>query len=381
MKTARKRRPNKRKSNANQLERGVCSEYECMAPEQKRQRIDSGLQTPNSKANMYPLINDLIMLVAHHVRDKANGHNDAVAHRANSSALSSLVGTQLDPIGYTDLATILVCASVYLIQLAAVAYVVVNRKYAPIRALCPLSLAVMYAGSVVWFVGDVFTDDMAHPRGIATNCIVTTVWLRMVLGQNVVFGVLLVHAVLAMLRYTFHIDTTHSSRRRWIQFIATAGFAACDIALAIVATLLPKDRTVRFVDVLDVCEFKQAFKNMGVVQAWLLWGASFLISALVASKARCAHNEGRNLVAACVALSAALTFHTVVYYRKPMYPATLGWRIAAVCINQTSCLVAWWIIAGRTIYGCILYRDVYLAEWDERENDNDSAHSTDNKAY
>ncbi|KAJ2513200.1 hypothetical protein GGI11_004484 [Coemansia sp. RSA 2049] len=119
MKTARKRRPNKRKSNANQLERGVCSEYECMAPEQKRQRIDSGLQTPNSsngtvesggsfdldraiqsthqlrslkampgnvkEASMYPLIKEFIMLVAHHVRDKANSHNYAVAHRANGS--------------------------------------------------------------------------------------------------------------------------------------------------------------------------------------------------------------------------------------------------------------------------------------------------------
>ncbi|KAJ2656560.1 hypothetical protein IWW48_004978 [Coemansia sp. RSA 1200] len=297
-------------------------------------------------------------------------------------ALSSLVGTKLDPIGYTDLATILVCASVYLVQLAAVAYVVINRKYAPIRSLSPLSLAVMYAGSVVWFVGDVFTDDMAHPRGITTNCIVTTVWLRMVLGQNVVFGVLLVHAVLAVLRYTFYIGTTHNSRRRWIQFMAIAAFAVYDIALAIVATLQPKDQTVRFVDVLDVCEFKQAFKDMGVVLAWLLWGASFLISAFVASKARCAHNEGRNLVAACMALSVALTFHTVVYYKKPMYPATLGWRIAAVCINQASCIVAWWIIAGRAIYGCLLYRDVYLAEWENHDNDNnDSAYSTDDKAY
>ncbi|KAJ2686518.1 hypothetical protein GGH99_003464, partial [Coemansia sp. RSA 1285] len=37
------------------------------------------------EASMYPLIKEFIMLVAHHVRDKANSHNYAVAHRANGS--------------------------------------------------------------------------------------------------------------------------------------------------------------------------------------------------------------------------------------------------------------------------------------------------------
>ncbi|KAJ2537745.1 hypothetical protein EV175_006629, partial [Coemansia sp. RSA 1933] len=216
MKTARKSRSNKRKSNANQLERGVRSEYECMVPEQKRQRVNPALQTPNSKpistagthtstpqvarckgkgvtenasantnkvqderkkeaghiadncirentdsvlslikpseplrqitdsiiratlksinrtprssgggtaesegsfdldraiqstrrlrslkpmpenvkeGNMYPLIKDFIMLVAHHVRDKANSHNDAVAHRANGARTRAMSKT------------------------------------------------------------------------------------------------------------------------------------------------------------------------------------------------------------------------------------------------------------------------------------------------
>ncbi|KAJ1727993.1 hypothetical protein LPJ72_005669, partial [Coemansia sp. Benny D160-2] len=205
MKLARKSRSSKRKSNANQLERGVRSEYECMTSEQKRkrQRVNSELQTPNSsvtenastntnkvqderkkeaehiadncirentdsvfslikpseplvqkltdsivyatlkrikqsprsngggtaenegsfdldraimsthrlrnlkpmpenvkEANMYPLIKDLIMLVAHHVREKANSHNEAVARRANGArtrAMSETTSAMLNP--------------------------------------------------------------------------------------------------------------------------------------------------------------------------------------------------------------------------------------------------------------------------------------------
>ncbi|KAJ2654379.1 hypothetical protein IWW48_006138 [Coemansia sp. RSA 1200] len=37
------------------------------------------------EASMYLLIKEFIMLVARHVRGKANSHNDAVAHRANGS--------------------------------------------------------------------------------------------------------------------------------------------------------------------------------------------------------------------------------------------------------------------------------------------------------
>ncbi|KAJ2504299.1 hypothetical protein H4217_009428, partial [Coemansia sp. RSA 1939] len=52
------------------------------------------------EANMYPLIKDLIMLVAHHVRDKANSHNEAVARRANGArtrAMSETTSAMLNP--------------------------------------------------------------------------------------------------------------------------------------------------------------------------------------------------------------------------------------------------------------------------------------------
>ncbi|KAJ1800217.1 hypothetical protein LPJ59_001256 [Coemansia sp. RSA 2399] len=281
---------------------------------------------------------------------------------------ASLLGIQMDPIGYGDLTAIISCASMYLFQLAAVVYVVAYRKHRPIGALFPSSLAIMYAASVLWFVGDVFANNMAHPNRITSNCIFTAVWLRTALGQVAIYGVMTFHTTLALLRYRFGTDMEDARTRRRIQLLVAGAIVACNMAVATITTLVPKSRTVKFVQVLDVCEFTPAFKNTGVIISWVAWAIPFLTSVYVFFKVACAHNEGRHLLAACLALAVALIFHTATYYIKPKYPTKLVWRVAVVCMDQAACLAAWWLVAGRAIYGCLLYRDAYLDDWDNRDS-------------
>ncbi|KAJ2553830.1 hypothetical protein EV175_002795 [Coemansia sp. RSA 1933] len=273
----------------------------------------------------------------------------------------------MDPIGYGDLTAIISCASMYLFQLAAVVYVVAYRKQRPIGALVPSSLVVMYAASVLWFAGDVYSNNMAHPKGVATNCIFTAVWLRTALGQVMMYGVLSFHSTLTMLRYRFGINMEDTGRRWRIQLLVAGVILAINMAIATITTLVPRSRTVKFVQVLDICEFTPAFKNTGVIIGWISWGNVFLTSVYLVCKVTCTHNEGQHQLAACLALGVTLTFHTAVYYIKPKYPTALVWRVAVVCMDMVACLAAWWFIAGRAIYGCLLYRDVYLDEWEKRD--------------
>ncbi|KAJ2634828.1 hypothetical protein GGF40_003971 [Coemansia sp. RSA 1286] len=66
-----------------------------------------------------------------------------------------------------------------------------------------------------------------------------------------------------------------------------------------------------------------------------------------------------------------MVFHTVVFYRKPMYPATLAWRVAVVSVDQLAWFVAWWAIMGKSLYICAFRGDAWLDEYGRKIDDDD----------
>ncbi|KAI9503852.1 hypothetical protein BX070DRAFT_252438 [Coemansia spiralis] len=268
---------------------------------------------------------------------------------------ASLIGVKLDHISYYDLAVIIAWAIIYIIHLPLVIYMVAKHKYPPLASISP-TMCVFYIGAMVWFVGDVLTNEMVHPvTRPLQNCVLTTIWLRSILGQALVFNVILYKATLCWFKHKYKRRVERSYR--WA-IIGT--MVAYNLAVGVIITVLPADMTVKFVPVLDICQFTKAFKNTTMVLTWANWTASF--GCVLGSNPR-AHRDVQRLFVACIALLAALVLHTTIYYKKPMYPASLAWRITIVSADMAAALIAWWLVSGSVIYNSLRRPSQYLIEW------------------
>ncbi|KAJ2156612.1 hypothetical protein IW139_005425, partial [Coemansia sp. RSA 353] len=79
--------------------------------------------------------------------------------------LAHLGGVQLDPIGHADLAVIAVLSSVYFVNFAAVAFLVWNRNYPPLKSKYPFLMAAIMISMFIYFLGDLVLKAHVHVRG------------------------------------------------------------------------------------------------------------------------------------------------------------------------------------------------------------------------
>ncbi|KAJ2781470.1 hypothetical protein H4R18_002844 [Coemansia javaensis] len=257
-------------------------------------------------------------------------------------ALASLLGVHLDPIGHGDLAVVCVWAAIYAVQLAAVLYALRHRKYPPIESCQPVLMALFYAAGVLWYVGDITSNELVHlDRRPLTNCMFVIVWMRSALGQNMLFALLVYRCILLWFAYRNKAALTRTALLSFAVLVLAAVLVP-----AIVSSFLPETKTVQYISGMDVCQFNATYKAAVVTLTWLSLGSLMAVSVLLNATLRCVHGEHRRMAAACVPLAVSAAFHTVIFFRKPMYPASFSWRVAVVSIDQASVLCAWWIIMG-----------------------------------
>ncbi|KAJ2850203.1 hypothetical protein IWW36_002053 [Coemansia brasiliensis] len=273
--------------------------------------------------------------------------------------LASLAGVHLDHIGYADMATIIVWATVYGIQMLAIFYMLKNRRYRPIRSHQPYLMLLMYISSVFWFVGDITTNELIHlSSSPLTNCVFITVWLRSTLGQSLLVGTLVLRSITLYVKYKWNRKLSASMN------LAVGGLLmASNIVPAIIITVMPTIKTIKYVPKLQVCDFNPQFKLSVVVLGWVTIGSALGSGIMLAVFIRCAHKEHRGIIAASSILAAASALQTAVFYLKPRYAASLAWRIGIVSTDQVAVLGAWWALMGRSLFNCMFRKQPYLIKW------------------
>ncbi|KAJ2856753.1 hypothetical protein GGI22_003715, partial [Coemansia erecta] len=70
-------------------------------------------------------------------------------------------GVTVDPRGTGDLIMVIVISIVYGIDAVAVAYMLWNRKYPPLKSKSPFIMAAFMAAAVLWFAGDIQVNGHA----------------------------------------------------------------------------------------------------------------------------------------------------------------------------------------------------------------------------
>ncbi|KAJ2716806.1 hypothetical protein H4R19_000412 [Coemansia spiralis] len=274
-------------------------------------------------------------------------------------SMASLFGVTYDPIGYSDLATVCAWAGIYAAQLVAVGYTLWHRNYPPLQTCRPVLMALFWAAGVLWFVGDITSNVMVHlSHAPLNNCMLLVIWMRSSLGQNMLFFLLLYRCT--SLHFEYRLGRAMCALER---LSVGAFLMVCDFLPSVISTVMPTVKTLTYIPGLEVCLFYEPFKVAMVTLTWVELGTLVAIVALLNATMNCAHREHRRLAAACVPLVISACLHSVVFFRRPLYPSSLGWRIAVVSVEQASALCAWWLIMGPAVYNCMFRRRQHLLEW------------------
>ncbi|KAJ1957588.1 hypothetical protein EC988_000757, partial [Linderina pennispora] len=202
-----------------------------------------------------------------------------------------VLGFNFDPIGRVDLATVVVFSCIYSLGLITMAYLIINRRYPPLRAKGVMFFVLMYLASVMWFIGDLLAGSVVPlDRPALRRCAVNIAWLRASFGAILVQQLVVVRQF--SLYYMFVLGRPFRGKVVYITYgtvllLATLG--------ALVITVLPHRMTFWYLPYIDICFVADRFQHAIIVVIWLLWGVVAAVN-LQLSRVSMVFGEFRDVV-------------------------------------------------------------------------------------
>ncbi|KAI8320911.1 hypothetical protein GQ54DRAFT_248670, partial [Martensiomyces pterosporus] len=276
-------------------------------------------------------------------------------------AFAALAGIKLDPIGHADLATIVLLSIVYTFDLCAIAFLLWNRNYAPLKSKYPILMSLCLVGMFVWFLGDLVLKSHVHVVGpVLSNCMLFCVWMR------VVFGCFFVSALISIRSYALFCIFRRNRAFRGKYAYFSSGIAAFAALMFILVTyMLPKDRAVFYIPFVQMCSMSYTYRAIVQGLLWMTW----VINAFINYRLRhitSSFNESREMGVACVCVLLLITYITVILYVYPLYPTAVSLRVSETVISHVITNFLWWFIMYIPMYNCAFRREEYLAQWKDK---------------
>ncbi|KAJ2741330.1 hypothetical protein GGI20_005261 [Coemansia sp. BCRC 34301] len=272
--------------------------------------------------------------------------------------LAFSAGQRLDPRQSGDLIMVMAISALYFLQLIAVAFMLWNRSYPPIKAKNPGLMACVFVSSVMWFTGDIQANGHAPLRNTPLeNCKAFGVWVRVLLG---VCGM---SALIGLRSYGLHRVFCRGRAYRGLAFYVPFLIAsALMLVYGIVLQILPADVTIRYSAPGDLCLYNDKYKASLYALLWVTWIAIAVLNWRTRG-IKSSFNEAREILSACAIVFGVLTFMTVLSYTFARYPLRLGLRIVATSLDQFAAQAVWWLMMAVPLFKCLTDRQRYLKEW------------------
>ncbi|KAJ2808311.1 hypothetical protein H4R21_000099 [Coemansia helicoidea] len=271
------------------------------------------------------------------------------------------LGIRLDPIGRADMVLVIVISAMYGVDLVAVAYLLWNRRWPPLKSKCPGIMAAGFGSCVCWFVGDLQINGHVHLAGTPlTNCKAVGVWVRVLLG------VCTVSALLALRSYgLFRVFCQKRPGRGAGLYLPFVAYCVCTLACGVVAQVLSPRITVEYQPALDFCYCPKPFRAALYAYIWATWlliaGINYRIRNI-----KSAFNESREMGAACAVVFAVLTFSTALQFARPDYPFARTLRLLTTGADHVGTNAVWWAIMGEPLWNARFNRAAYQEAWTAR---------------
>ncbi|PIA12736.1 hypothetical protein COEREDRAFT_99975 [Coemansia reversa NRRL 1564] len=272
--------------------------------------------------------------------------------------VAEIMNIHLDPRGKEDIIMIIIISIIYAIDLAAVGFLLWNRKYPPLKCKSPALMACVVLSAVLLFVGDLQTNGHVPLEFTALhNCKPFGVWVRILLG------VCMLSALIALRVYgLYRIFCRNQPFRGWGLYLPFLSYCACLAVYGIVSQIVSPRRTIYYMEPVDICYYTAGYKASLFAMVWAAW----FIVAFLSWKIRnikSAFNESRESFIACVTVFAVLAFTTIMHYTSPEFALNAKLRILTTSFDHLATNVFWWSIMGMPLFKCLMYKQQYLGLW------------------
>ncbi|KAJ2513762.1 hypothetical protein GGI11_004284 [Coemansia sp. RSA 2049] len=271
------------------------------------------------------------------------------------------MGLKLDPRNKSDLAVVVLVSTIYSIDLISAVFVILFRKYPPLRSKCPLTMVAMFTASIFWLIGDLQTNGHVTLRGSTlTDCRVWSLW------SQVVLGVFCSTTLLAVRSYIFYRVFTQNLPAKGLQFLLPLiVYFSCLFIIGVVFTAVGPSRSAEYVPALDLCSLTHALKVTTFVVLWI----TDVFTCLITWKTRNIKSSFREvweMCVTCLIVFIALITNTIIRFKHPLYPLNRHFRIALTLVDAACINVLWWWIMAKPLYCRIFRRAEYLQEWTDK---------------
>ncbi|ORX67229.1 hypothetical protein DL89DRAFT_269647 [Linderina pennispora] len=255
-------------------------------------------------------------------------------------------GFNSDPIGRVDLATVVVFSCIYSLGLIIMVYLVINRRYPPLRAKGVMFFVLMYLASVMWFIGDLLAGQPLR------RCAVNIAWLR------ASFGAILVQQLVVVRQFSlYYMFVLGRPFRGKVVYITYATVLLLATLGALVITVLPHRMTFWYLPYIDICFVADRFQHAIIVIVWLLWGVVAVVN-LQLSRVSMVFGEFRDVVILMAISLITVIVNTVSMLAVQYFPIHLAWRTAVVYTDHICVNLQLYLLLG-------FHHESYLQYWSE----------------
>ncbi|KAJ1941974.1 hypothetical protein GGF37_003310 [Kickxella alabastrina] len=264
----------------------------------------------------------------------------------------------LDPRGRADAIMLVVIATVYAMDAAAVIFMLWNRKYPPLKAKNPLHMTLIVVVSIIWFVGDLQgSGHLPLANTPLANCKVFGFWMR------VLMGVCLQNSLIALRSYgLYRVFGRFLPYHSLGLYLPYALYCLILLTFGIVAQVLDPSISTYYIADLDLCVFHRGLLAAMFVLLWV----TIVIGGIVHWHIRgikSSFDESREMMIAYVIVIAAVTLSTALTYSTPLYHLNVRLRIIYTSLNHIAGNSLWWVIMAKPLYKCLFDRERYLKQW------------------
>ncbi|KAJ2271436.1 hypothetical protein GGH14_004926 [Coemansia sp. RSA 370] len=267
----------------------------------------------------------------------------------------------IDPVGYGDLAMVVIWTFVLMVGMAATTYMWIHRHYAPLKAKNIPLMTGIYMHSVFFFLGDLTLCGLVHVRGpFFANCTLMLVWFRSMFG-NFALGSLLAIRSYKLYRVFCKNKPMHGNRR----YIPYLLFLALIIIVGTVSTAVPRSMSVEYIEGIEFCIVNQHLVTAYTTILWLVWTV-YMAMVWLLRNIRSSFNEFREMATSLFLIVVCTVFNQTLLYTVPRLPTSLRWRLALVSVDQITANYIWWLIMFKPLSNCLFRHNEYLTEWRDK---------------
>ncbi|KAJ1899717.1 hypothetical protein LPJ66_001933 [Kickxella alabastrina] len=272
--------------------------------------------------------------------------------------IAEMMDLALDPRGKADAIMVIVLSSIYFVDFLAVAFLLWNRNYPPLKSKGPILMTLMMASSAFWFVGDLIANGHLRAAGtVMTNCMAFGVWIRLLLGACAMCILTSFRAY--RLYRVFFLNLLYHTIGLYLPF---AIYYTCLLIVGTILQVLKPKITIYYEEYIDLCVAHLSFKAILFVFLWLtravMIGVFWKIRNIKSS-----FNERREMMVTRTIIFGALVFMTIVNYVSQFYALQTTLRVLTTVLSHLATNTLWWIIMAVPMYNCIFSRQEYVSQW------------------